>query len=303
MKQAKNKASKQKNIVGSSFFFGRGGAEWVAFLSPHVACNQAVRRCGKHFVAGCGNQHNQPSCQFSFYKCTFVFTFPLYIFIYLFLYLRNLKRTAWLAHFPFPFLISRSPFAFLLQLQLQLYFPFPWAKKSNAKQTFHCLLEEHEEKTPKFFCNAAAEPSWKCTYVCVCGTWHVLNWIYTCAELIRVPCNDVFQFQLAAAAADVPQESKEKQHEAKKKTIVLSAHASRLWNTLPSMWETLAVDKLRHVLCGAACHRVQAAECVTFFNWVTGLALELWFTLSQSALATKTIKHPRILGEFSSEIY
>lgn len=38
-------------------------------------------------------------------------------------------------------------------------------------------------------------------------TWHVLNWIYTCAELIRVLHSDVFQFP---AAADVRQHCSKK---------------------------------------------------------------------------------------------
>lgn len=52
LNEASEEQSKQtEKYCRHLFFWG----EWVAFLSPHVACNQAVRRCGKHFVAGTGN--------------------------------------------------------------------------------------------------------------------------------------------------------------------------------------------------------------------------------------------------------
>lgn len=148
--------------------------------------------------------------------CLYISPLDIHLFISIFAQLEKDCVTCTFSisifHFPFAICISVTVAAAAAAES-----PFSLGRKIKCKANFSLFAWGTWRKNAKLFCNAAAEQSWKCTYVCVCGTWHVLNWIYTCAELIRVPCNDVFQFQLAAAAADVPQESKKKQHEAKKK--------------------------------------------------------------------------------------
>lgn len=184
----------------------------------------------------------QPSVNFHFINSHLSMHFP-YVHIYLFIYFHILrtswKAAAWLAQFPISiFHFAVSPFRHLHFVAtaaaavatsrcFSLFF-LSAKSKSNAKQTFLCLLKER--KNAKFFCNAAARMC-----VSVCGTWRVLNWIYTCAELIRVPCNDVFQFKLAAAAADVPQDN-EKETSTNETIVLLPAY--RLGNTLPRAGDT-----------------------------------------------------------------
>lgn len=78
LNEASEEQSKQtEKYCRHLFFWG----EWVAFLSPHVACNQAVRRCGKTLCGG----YWQPkqTVNFHFINAHLSLHFPFrYLFIY-----------------------------------------------------------------------------------------------------------------------------------------------------------------------------------------------------------------------------
>lgn len=216
--------------------------------------------------------------------CLYISPLDIHLFISIFAQLEKDCVTC-----TFSISISHFPFAICISVTVAAaaVFPFSLGQKIKCKANFSLFAWGTWRKNAKIFLQCCSRAELK-VHVCV-RVWHV-----ACSELDlhmcranTCPVQRRFSISTCRSSRRRATRIEKETTRSEKKTIVLSAHASRLWNTLPSMWETLAVDKLRHVYMSSvaqlptgcfALYRVQAAECVTFFNWVTGLALELWFT-------------------------
>lgn len=103
--------------------------------------------------------------------CLYISPLDIYLFISIF---AQLEKGCVTSTFSFP--ISHFPFAICISVTVAAAaaavaeFPFSllWVEKSNAKQTFHCLLEEHEEKMPKFFLHCSSSSTTESARMCAC---------------------------------------------------------------------------------------------------------------------------------------
>lgn len=176
--------------------------------------------------------------------CLYISPLDIYLFISIFAQLEKgcVTCTFSISHFSFPVRHLQQQ----LQPPLNFNFLFSGSKNQMQSKLFIVCLRNMKKKCQNFFCIAAAAVAQQKVHVCV-RVWHV-----ACSELDLHMCRANTcpvqrRFSISTCRSSRRRATRIEKETTrtwdKKKTIVLSA---RLWNTLSSKWDTLAVDNPRH---------------------------------------------------------